>query len=225
MTNSFIHAGQTTAAATPVSRADREFARARRHTRTVRLLKVGLPIVAGLMVLAGLGAAFVARSLPGDLSFAATSIENGRLVMQDPRLSGSDSSDRPYSMVARRAIQAATGTGVDLEAIRADVAVDGQTNAVITAGNGFYDHSTQRLRLYDEISVRTTSDVEIRLSEADIDLVGRQMVGQGTVTITTPNQRLESGSVSIADGGSRLTFGDRVKLTLLPNSTEETESE
>lgn len=201
------------------------FARARRHSRRVRFLKVGLPAIATVMVLLGVGAAYVARSLPGELSFASSTLEDGRLVMQDPRMSGSDSRDRPYSMTARRAVQAVAGSasGVDLEGVRADIAVDESTNATIQAGNGYYDVGTERLRLFDDIEVETTSGIAIRLSEAEIDLAGRSMQGQGPVVITTPNQRLESGSVVIEEGGERLSFGDRVKLTLLPSASDETD--
>lgn len=225
MTNRSIQVRQAAGPARPSSRAEAEFARARSHSRKVRLLKFGLPVAAIAMVLAGVAVAWVARSLPGDLSFASTSIENGRLVMQDPRLTGNDSSDRPYAMVARRAIQSATGGGVDLEEIRADVAVDAQTNATITAGNGFYDVASEQLKLFDDIAVSTTSGIQIQLGAADIDLAAGRMLGHGAVTVTTPNQRLESGSVSIAENGSVLSFGNRVRLTLLPTATDEITSE
>lgn len=226
LTNRILHVGQPAGSAAPASRADAEFARADRHSRKVRILKFGLPIAAGAMVLIGIGVAWVARTLPGDLSFASTSIENGRLVMQDPRLTGNDSSDRPYAMVARRAIQSSMGGGgVDLEEIRADVAVDAQTNATITAGNGFYDVASEQLKLFDDIVVSTTNGIQIRLAAADIDLGAGRMLGHGAITITTPSQRLESGSVSIAEGGQVLSFGERVKLTLLPTATDQPPSE
>ncbi len=207
----------------PERRPGDAFDRARRHSRRVRLLKIGLPAVATVMVVIGIGAAYVARSLPGELSFASSTLEDGRLVMQDPRLSGSDSRDRPYSMTARRAIQSVAGStsGVDLEGVRADIAVDDSTNATVQAGNGFYDVASERLRLFDDIEVDTTSGIAIRLSQAEIDLGQRSMQGQGPVVITTPNQRLESGSVVIEEGGERLSFGGRVKLTLLPSASDD----
>ena len=215
-----ITPSSTAETAAPPLRSEREFARARRHSRVVTALKFGLPLTAIAMVLVGVGYSWLARAIPGDLSMAAASIQDGRLVMQDPRLSGSDSSDRPYSMIAQRAIQSLTGSGVDLEGVRADVAIDDQTNATINATNGRYDPESEQLQLFDDISVDTTSGISIRLSEADIDLAAGRMLGRGPVTISTPSQRLESGSVSIEDGGSKLSFGGRVKLTLLPNAPD-----
>ncbi|MFD2238830.1 hypothetical protein [Aureimonas populi] len=215
MTDTLPHpAGQ------PADAREREFARARRHSRKVRLLKLGLPILACAMVLAGIGAAFVARNLPGDFTFAATALEDGRLVMEDPRMSGSDANDRPYSVIARRAIQSLTGTGVDLEGIDARLTLDERTDATLKAAVGFFDPEAERLLLSQEIAVDTTSGISIRLPQAAIDLAGGRLEGSGPVSITMPNQSLQSGSVVIEDGGSRLIFGDRVKLTLLPNGGE-----
>ncbi|WP_185984017.1 LPS export ABC transporter periplasmic protein LptC [Aureimonas mangrovi] len=210
----------TDAAAAASARSAREFARARRHSRFVRLMKIGLPVVALLIVVSVMAALWLARSLPGNFSLAATSIEDGRLVMQDPRMSGSDSNDRPYAVIAQRAVQSLTGGNIDLEGIRAELALDERTNAVISAANGIYNPDLETLRLSDDIAVDTSDGVAVRLSSADIDLAAGSLVGSGPVIITAPNQRLESGSLAIEDGGARFTFADRVKLTLLPEGSD-----
>ena len=175
-----------------------------------------MPILAGIIVVAGIAATWIARSVPVDIAVASTSIEDGRLVMQDPRMSGSDQHDRPYSLVARRAIQALGGGGIDLEAIEANLSVDESTTARLVAASGRYDPESGRLRLFDDILVDTSSGIRIELSSADVAVEEGRLEGAGPVRIATPNQRLESGSVTIEDNGARLSFGNRVKLTLLP---------
>jgi lipopolysaccharide export system protein LptC len=202
-------------------RSAREFARARRHSRFVRMLKIGLPVAALVIVVSVVAALWLARSLPGNFSLAATSIEDGRLVMQDPRMSGSDSNDRPYAVIAQRAVQSLTGGNIDLEGIRAELALDERTNAVISAANGVYNPDDETLHLSDDIAVDTSDGIAVRLSSADIDLAAGRLVGSGPVTITAPNQRLESGSLAIEDSGARFTFADRVKLTLLPEGSDD----
>ncbi|WP_062230472.1 LPS export ABC transporter periplasmic protein LptC [Aureimonas sp. N4] len=199
-------------------RREREFRRARRHSRWVRWLKIGLPTVATVIVLAGLGVTWLARVVPGDLAFASTSIQDGRLVMSDPRMSGVDGRDRPYSMLANRAIQTLGGSGVDLEGVRADLTVDDNTKAQLQAAKGHYDTRTQMLRLYDDITVETTSGIRIKLASADVSLQDGQLTGKGPVNIATPNQTLEAGSVVIVQRGHEVSFRDRVKLTLLPTA-------
>lgn len=213
-----IETTQARQSAAPVSteRAGAEFARARRHSRRVRFLKIGMPIVAAIIVVAGLAATWVARSVPVDIAVASTSIEDGRLVMQDPRMSGSDQHDRPYSLVARRAIQALGGGGIDLEAIEANLSVDDSTTARLAAASGRYDPDSGRLRLFDNILVDTSSGIRIELSSADVAVEEGRLEGTGPVRIVTPSQRLESGAVTIEDNGARLSFTNRVKLTLLP---------
>lgn len=193
-----------------------EFERAARHSKMVRVLKIGMPMLAAAIVVTGLAVTWLARSVPVDIAVAATSIEDGRLVMQDPRMSGSDQNDRPYSLVARRAIQSLTGGGIDLEAIEANLSVDAETTARLAAASGRYDPDAGRLRLFDDISVDTSSGITIRLSSADVSVEEGRLEGTGPVLITTPNQRLESGAVTIEDNGARLSFTNRVKLTLLP---------
>lgn len=201
------------------ARPEREFLRARRHSRRVRLLKIGLPVIATLIVLVALLLTWLARSLPVDLSAASTSIENGRLVMQDPRMSGVDGNTRPYSMTAARAIQSLTGGGIDLEGVKASLTVDENTTADLTARNGRFDPKGNTLRLFDDITVNTTSGIEVKLDSADIALADGRLEGSGPVSVQTPNQRLESGNVTISEGGKRLTFGGRVRLTLLPTNS------
>ncbi|KQQ78902.1 LPS export ABC transporter periplasmic protein LptC [Aureimonas sp. Leaf324] len=194
------------------------FDRAQSHSRRVRWLKIGLPLVATAIVLAGAVAIWLARSLPADIAFASTSIEDGRLVMRDPRMSGVDGNDRPFSMVASRAIQALGGSSIDLEGVRANLTVDQNTTAELTAAKGRFDTRTNMLRLYDQIAVDTTSGIRIRMQSADVSLEGGSLTGTGPVEIATSDQRLEAGTVSISDGGKTLSFGNRVKLTLLPQS-------
>ncbi|WP_336739727.1 LPS export ABC transporter periplasmic protein LptC [Aureimonas altamirensis] len=199
------------------ARSAADFRRAHRNARRVRILRITLPIVAVGIVAAGLFATWLARSVPVDIAVAATSIQDGRLVMEDPRMSGKDKNDRPFTVVARRAMQALDRTGsVDLEEINANLTLDPETTADIVAAAGRYDPQAETLRLYDNISVRTSNDVTINLTSADIVLNDGRLEGRGPVVIQTPNQTLQSGNVTIQNSGNRLTFGDRVKLTLHP---------
>jgi lipopolysaccharide export system protein LptC len=202
------------------SRSEREFARARRHSRLVRLLKIGLPILAIVIVIGGVAVTWLARSLPDDVSVASASLDNGRIVMEDPRMSGFDKAGRPYSMIAQRAIQSLDGGGVELEVVKANVAVREGTTADIVARLGHYDQKAQQLRLYEGVSVETTDGMTIKLEDARIDLAAGDMVGQGPVTIDMPNQTITAGSLNVKDGGKLLSFGDGVKMTLLPSAAE-----
>ncbi len=200
-------------------RSEREFLRADRHSRWVRRLKIGLPAIATVIVVGALAVTWLARALPADVAFASTSIVDGRLVMQDPRMSGVDGNNRPYSMVAARAIQALGGSGIDLEGVRANLTIGDDTTAELQATKGRYDTQGNMLRLYDDITVEASNGVRMTLRSADVSLADGQMTGSGPVSITTPSQRLEAGNLVVTQSGRSLSFRDRVKLTLLPTAS------
>ena len=194
----------------------REFSRAKKSSRRVRFLKLGLPIIAVTIVAAGVALTWLARSLPDNLSVASTSIDDGRVVMQDPRMSGLDSRNRPYQLIAERAFQSLTGGGVDLEKLSAKIAVNDDTEADIKAASGHYDQASQNLVLSGGIGVTTTSGIHIEMASATIDFGGGNLDGQGPVTIKTPNQSIEASSLTVSDGGKTLSFGGRVKMRIDP---------
>ena len=198
----------------------REFTRAKKSSQRVRFLKVGLPIIAAMIVAVGAALTWLARSLPDNLSVASTSIDNGRVVMQDPRMSGLDSKSRPYQLIAERAFQSLTGGGVDLEKLSAKIAVNDDTEANIKAASGHYDKASQNLILSGGIGVQTSSGIHIKMASATIDFSGGNLDGQGPVTITTPNQSIEASSLKVSDGGKTLSFGGRVKMRIDPSTVD-----
>ncbi|MCB8839610.1 hypothetical protein LH400_19465 [Aurantimonas sp. VKM B-3413] len=215
-----VDAGRNTPA-----RVAAEFARARRHSRYVRLLKIGLPVVATLIFIGGGIAVWLARSLPDDVSVSAASIDKGRVVMQDPRMSGVDGNDRPYELVAQRAIQSLTGGRIDLERVKARVAIGDDAQADISAKAGSYDATTGTLALTDGIGVETTNGITIHLTDADIDLSSGKLLGTGPVMIKTASQTIRSQTVTVADGGKMLSFGGRVRMLLEPAATAGSDQE
>lgn len=198
----------------------REFSRARASTRRVRLLKISLPIVAFAILAVGVALTWLARSLPDSLSVASTSFDDGRVVMQDPRMSGVDNKNRPYQLIAERAFQSLKGGGVDLEKLSAKVAVSDDTDADIRAAAGHYDQASQNLTLSGGIGVQTTSGIHIKMASATIDFDGGNLEGQGPVKIRTPNQSVEASSLKVSDGGKTLSFGGRVKMRIDPSAVE-----
>ncbi|WAJ29029.1 LPS export ABC transporter periplasmic protein LptC [Antarcticirhabdus aurantiaca] len=201
------------------TRLAREFARARRHSRVVRLLKLGLPVFAALIVLVGVGVTWLARAMPENLSLASAGIEDGRIVMDGPRIDGFDKSNRPYSMSAERAVQAIDGSGVDLEGVSARLAVSNDLSVDITARGGHYDAGTETLLLSDAIHVATSDGMTIELSRATLRPAAGTLDGEGPVAIRTATQSIDAGAVSVSENGDRLRFSGGLKMILQPRST------
>ncbi|MEC9344208.1 MAG: hypothetical protein VYD64_10235 [Pseudomonadota bacterium] len=117
-----------------------DFERARRHSRRVSFLKIGLPVFAALALVAMLAIPFISGSSLPSVSIGSTKIENGMLVMDNPRLNGTDANERPYQLTARKAIQdASRPTHITLEEISARLPMSDTSFASVTAGTGIFD--------------------------------------------------------------------------------------
>ncbi|ORE92827.1 hypothetical protein ATO4_16580 [Aurantimonas sp. 22II-16-19i] len=195
-----------------------EFARAARHSRVVRALKIGLPILAAAILVTGAVLLWLARSVTDDVSITSASIDDGSVVMQDPRMSGVDSKNRPYQLIAQRAVQSLDGGGISLDAIEAKVSIGEDATADIRADAGYYDATAGILQLTKGISVETTNGVSVKLAGADIDLASGTMNGKGPVLIRSGTQTIQSQSLTVSDSGKMLSFGGRVKMLINPAS-------
>jgi lipopolysaccharide export system protein LptC len=202
------------------ARVERELGRARRHAILVRTLRFGLPALALAIVAGGAIVTWAARRLPENVAVANATIDSRGIVMQDPRMSGFDRNNRPYSMIAERAIQQLGAGLVDLEKIKANVAVSDSATADIVAAKGAYDQGAQRLQLSDDIAVRTSDGMRVSLRSADIDLRTGSMAGRGPVEIVSDSRTITAGSIAVRDGGKGLSFGDRVRMTIRPAAGE-----
>ncbi|MCQ0989512.1 LPS export ABC transporter periplasmic protein LptC [Jiella marina] len=208
-------------AGSPSQSREAEFRRARRHASIVRVLKIGLPLVAILILVSGAAAIWFARSLPDDVSVTSAAIDDGQVVMEDPRMSGVDGEDRPYELIARRAIQSLDGTGITLDKIEAKVPVNDETSAEIAATTGYYDASAGMLSLTEGIRVKTNNGVSIQLAGANIDLSEGTLHGQGPVLIKSAGQTIRSETLKVSDSGKLLSFGGGVRMLIEPDSLKE----
>jgi lipopolysaccharide export system protein LptC len=203
----------------PVDKHERQrlFQAARRHSRLVRRLRVGLPL-AGIAIVA----IFVVAThfaLPGnlDLSVANLSVTRNSIIMDNPHLTGFDADEREYSVQADRAIQALTNPDrVRLETIEANVSVPGQGTAKITADAGEYDNKESTLRLEGGIAVDSSSGYALRMDGADIDLRGGTMSSSNPVSVRYQDSETTGQTISVTGGGRIITLQGNVRTTLMP---------
>jgi len=87
--------------------AEQRYRAALRHSRHVRWLRIGVPIVLAMALVAIVGANYmptgVALRLPGELGNLV--IKGTKVTMQQPRLSGYTADSRPYEFTANSAEQ------------------------------------------------------------------------------------------------------------------------
>ena len=195
----------------------RAFAKARRHSRSVALLRVLLP-VAGLLAVAG----FVVKthfSLPGDIDLTAAnlSVTRNSIIMDRPHLTGFDGDRREYSLLADRAIQPLSSPGqVRLEDIEAKLSAAGQGPTSITAEAGDYNHENSTLQLLGAIAVDSAEGYRLRMSGASVDFGAETMASDKPVSIGYADSEITGERMSVTDGGNVIVIEGNVRTVLMP---------
>lgn len=196
-------------------RLERAFAQANRHSRRVRILKIGLPVVAVAMV-----ALFMARSwftIPEGVSIdlSEVSVDGGRLVMAQPALEGLADGNRKYRMTAQRAIQDIGGGGpVDLEGINAVVPLEEGATMTISAEAGRFDRAANTLDIDTVIDMQADNGMRARLRSARFDIGAGSLDTSDPVEIFTEGGEIRADSMAVRDGGAVMIFENRVRVQL-----------
>jgi lipopolysaccharide export system protein LptC len=199
----------------PQTRSDAEFASAFRHSQRVRLLKLGLPLVA----LFAIGFFSAATIFANDSAPIATEkpaeMSDGRIIMANPKLEGFTGDKRPYKMVAIRAIQEnATTPVVKLETITADLPFGKEATAKVTAASGVFDNAASTLDLNSSILLTTSDGMTANLNSAKVNIATSEMSTDKPVDIKTTGSRITADSMKITNGGKVVIFENRVRLNI-----------
>ena len=214
--------GASTFADIPQTRSAVEFAAAQRHSRLVRFLKLGLPLAA----LFGTGFFAAATVLSGTGApvpqTAPVTLDDGRIVMANPKMEGFTSDKRPYKLVADRAIQASAKSSiVELQKISAALPFGKNATATLSAGTGLFDNSSNQLDLKDSISLVTSDGMIASLSSARINVTNSEMSTQSPVEISTSGAHLTADSMTVKNGGAVIVFENHVRLNIDANKLKQ----
>lgn len=202
-------------------RRTRAFVSARRHSATVRVLKVAIPLGAaatlGFLVLVSTYKPF--GSIPG-LTLGQLSLSGSKIAMESPRLTGFRKDNRPYEVTASAAYQDIRRPNViELKEMRAKLALDGQGSvANFTSSGGVFDTSKEQLELPQPIRLWTAKGEEALLRSAFVDMKAGTMLSRDPVKVTTPTMSLEAAAMQMSDNGRTVSFTGRVRVQLTPEA-------
>ena len=196
--------------------SERLYRRALRHSRRVRLLRACL-IGAIVVLLAGLAVdnylpSVGALRLPGEVGSVV--IQGTKITMQKPRLTGYTSDGRAYEFAAEAAAQDITKPDlVQLQRIRAKMAMADKSNVDLWADDGVYDMKGDMLTLNNNIHLVSSTGYEARLSQAVVDMGKGNVVSDTPVWVKLLDGSLDAKGLEITDKGDVLRFSD-VSMTL-----------
>jgi lipopolysaccharide export system protein LptC len=202
-------------------RADhaRRFRAAARHSRRVRLLRVGLPVVALIgCLLVALAAWFnplrllVAR-LP--ISVGDVVVSGTKIKMENPKLSGFTRDKRRYDVTAGAASQDLTRPGiVELHDISALLEMQEKTTMKLVAQDGVFDTKKEQLTLERNIVITSSKGDEGYFEEAVIDTKNGNVLSEKPVRLKMLNGTVRGNRFELTNSGDVIRFDNGVVVNM-----------
>ena len=208
--------GQLSSASSPANMRDgADFSRAKRHSILVKLLKVVLPISAATLVIFFAASSILSYVPISDVSVEKVGLNDGKLVMNKPKLSGFDKKNRPYDVKAATAIQDLKKPGlIELKTIDANLPLDATSFARVNAENGTYDSTNEKMVLRNNVTIKGARGMNISMQEALIDMKSGSMVSDKPVIVESGETDISANTLRVEDNGKRIIFKDNVKMII-----------
>jgi lipopolysaccharide export system protein LptC len=190
-----------------------------RYSKFVHYMRVGLPALAGFLVLLvlvlpqfmGDDARFRVGKLAEPLKDAATDA----LSMVNARYFGTDKDGQPFSVTAKGVKQRpAPDKRVELAGPQADITLKGGDWLSVQAGSGLYDNAAQTLELSDDVSLFQDKGYEMHTLSVSINLKDGSAVSRTPVQSQGPFGQLDAQGFELTDKGERVLFLGPATLTL-----------
>jgi lipopolysaccharide export system protein LptC len=199
--------------------ADALYRGALRHSRHVRWLRIGVPAVLAMALIAIVGANYMPTvgglRLPGELGSLV--IKGTKVTMQQPRLSGYTADSRPYEFTANSAEQDITKPDLmELHQIAAKIEMEDKSMVNLTSNAGTYDMKTEMLTLVDNVHVVSSNGYEARLSEATVDVHKGNVQSEKPVWVKLTNGVINGKKLEIRDSGDVIRFFGGVTMIVQP---------
>jgi len=193
------------------------------HSARVRRLKILLPIAALLISLAFIGVSVIRTFLPDNISIEGAKIENGKVVMEKPAISGRNADGINYSMAALRALQDIKNPNlITLETIKAAVPVNDDVIARVVATSGVYDRLADQLDMTAPFTISLNSGLEAQFQSAHLDIKAGKMVTTEPVSIQAKEASIVAESLKMTDKGRVITFEGKVRVNVNPATIRKT---
>ena len=204
---------------TPIISAEEQqkaFRRAERHTRRVRLLKWGLPLIA-LGIVVGF-VSWVAQQKPvappAEIAETKKAFQQDQLIMQNPDLNGF-SNGSAYQVDAARAIQdVATPDLINLEELSALITDEEDRSVNITARTGRFNQTEEWLELDGMVDVRSSLGYDLQTESVRVEMREGYMQTRSPVEIRSRDVQLRADKLEAINNGEQFRFTGNVKLEI-----------
>jgi lipopolysaccharide export system protein LptC len=196
-----------------------------RYTRFVSMMRIVLPVVAAVLVLL----VVIWPQLNEDtrrfrlMEQSGISLKDGGDQQAvNPRYTGTDAQNRPYSLTADSAVQSQTmPDAVTLAFPKADITMKSGAWIALSAQNGLYHRDAKTLDLNGDVTMFHDSGFEMRTASARIDFNDSGAVGNQPVEGHGPMGTVQATGFRVIDGGKQIWFTGRSKLVFWPSARKD----
>lgn len=197
------------------ARRQAAFGAARRHSLLVRFLRKAIPIGAGAAVLGLIVLPFFGPSRGGNFSLGAITLSGGKVVMEAPKLAGYRKDNNPYEVTAKSALQDIRNpTQIELVEMTARILMAQEGWITVNAKSGLFDQQKERLRLVDDVKIRTETGYDIAMRTADIDFKAGTVNSREPVKVSLGTTTINADTLDVKDNGALIVFEGRVRAVI-----------
>jgi LPS export ABC transporter protein LptC len=196
---------------------------AKRHSRTVRILRRVLPICCVTM-LAGYVASVLSRS---GVDTGLPALDIGKLAstdlkMSNPKYNGFGDDGSSYNFTAKSAQQDLLKPGiVVLDEITGLLTQVDKTKTNVTAKTGIFDSKASVLELDDGIKVESESGMSVLLPRAKLQTKEGLLTSADPVVVSFPAGTINAEGLTLRQKVKEVTFNSNVVAHLKPAAKEE----
>lgn len=192
------------------------FRAATRHSRLVRVLKIGLPLCS----LVAISLYFVPSRMSfsvgdGRASIESIDVDSGSLKMVKPKLSGVNESYGRYEIRAESATQSVKSPErVHLESISGDVVSPSGDRTTLAAPSGEFHTKKQQLSLSKGVTIEGRDGLLVKLQSATVLFPKQMIISRQPVFMKFRDSEIRAQSLRLHTGEARALFIGNVKVHL-----------
>lgn len=187
-----------------------------RRRLAVALAKRVLPLTAlGLLAAIALWPEFETAAERGRIAFRqAGQVAPSALHLINPRYQGLDEQNRPFTVTAATAVQAASEEVVDLDVPRADMLLADGGWIYLEARQGRFDKPRNQLDLAGAVTVHHADGTQFTTARAALNLQAGAAEGDDPVAAQGPFGSLTAEGFRLRDRGQVVVFTGRARVVL-----------
>ncbi len=196
----------------------KDFEKARRHSKHVRMLRLFLPIVtvmiSGLYIFSVLKTAGVGENIP---ELSLPNILPTDLAMHNPHYEGYAKDGSTYHVKADTATpNLKTPNLIKLSGITAELIDTQKRKTILTAKGGTFDNKKSILVLRDEINIKGQDGLKATLQSAVVNSKTNVITSQDPVEVAFTAGTVRSDKLVLKQKQKHVLFSENVKANLQP---------